>query len=158
MNNTGTKKVALWSKRHFEEKNGECAACLKYSVFIVVEKKYTKCNIWRVAVRPSYIRDARFLKVNTNSNMQKRPTPHSPVRSSIVPASPPYSSGRILFGTSLYKDSKSTWRCVCRQYIQNYVLLSCFINILFACCCLGSFLSNFKSHPLHRCIISPVLW
>jgi hypothetical protein len=23
------KKVALWNKRHFEEKNGECAACLK---------------------------------------------------------------------------------------------------------------------------------
>jgi hypothetical protein len=27
-------------------------------------KKYIKCNIWRVAVRPSYIWDARFLKVN----------------------------------------------------------------------------------------------
>jgi len=26
-------------------------------------KKYIKCNIWRVAVRPSYIWDARFLKV-----------------------------------------------------------------------------------------------
>jgi hypothetical protein len=25
-------------KRHFEEKNGECAACLKYSVLILVEK------------------------------------------------------------------------------------------------------------------------
>jgi len=24
----------------FEEKNGECAACLKYSVFIFVEKIY----------------------------------------------------------------------------------------------------------------------
>ena len=32
------KKVALWSKRDFEEKNGECAACLKYSVLIFVEK------------------------------------------------------------------------------------------------------------------------
>jgi hypothetical protein len=30
--------VALLNKRHFEEKNGECAACLKYSVFIFVEK------------------------------------------------------------------------------------------------------------------------
>ena len=58
------KKVTLWNKRHFEEKNGECAACLKYSVLIVVEKKYIKCNIWRVAVRPSYIWDAGFLKVN----------------------------------------------------------------------------------------------
>ena len=32
------KKVALWNKRHYEEKNGECAACLKYSVLIVVER------------------------------------------------------------------------------------------------------------------------
>jgi hypothetical protein len=32
------KKVALWNKRYFEEKNGECAACLKYSVLIFVEK------------------------------------------------------------------------------------------------------------------------
>ena len=46
-----------------KRKNGECAACLKYSVLIFVEKKYKKCNIWRVAVRPSYIKDARFLKV-----------------------------------------------------------------------------------------------
>jgi hypothetical protein len=33
--------VALVNKRHFEEKNGECAACLKYSVLIfVVVNKY----------------------------------------------------------------------------------------------------------------------
>jgi hypothetical protein len=38
VNNTRTKKVALRNKRHFEEKNGECAACLKYSVLIFVEK------------------------------------------------------------------------------------------------------------------------
>jgi len=61
------KKVALWNKRHFEEKNGECAACLKYSVLIFVEKIYIKCNnIWRVAVRPSYVWDAQFLKVNVD--------------------------------------------------------------------------------------------
>jgi hypothetical protein len=48
-------KLSLGNKRHFEEKNGECAACLKYSVLIVVEKKCIKCNIWRVAVRLSYI-------------------------------------------------------------------------------------------------------
>jgi len=30
--------VALWNKRHFlEKKNGKYAACLKYSVRIVVE-------------------------------------------------------------------------------------------------------------------------
>jgi len=33
-----SKKIALWNKRHFEEKNGDCAACLKYSVLIFVEK------------------------------------------------------------------------------------------------------------------------
>jgi len=55
VNNTGPKKVALLNKRHFEEKNGECAACLKYSVLVFVEKKYIKCNIWRVAVHPSYM-------------------------------------------------------------------------------------------------------
>ena len=39
VNNTGTKKVALWNKRHFEEKKkGECAACLKNSVRIFVGK------------------------------------------------------------------------------------------------------------------------
>ena len=42
MNNTGTKNVALRNKRHFEEKNGECAEYLKYSVLIVVEKKIYK--------------------------------------------------------------------------------------------------------------------
>ena len=34
------KKVALWNKWHFEEKNGESEACLKYSVLIFVEKIY----------------------------------------------------------------------------------------------------------------------
>jgi hypothetical protein len=72
VNNTGTKKVALRNKRHFEEKNGECAAGLKYSVLIFVEKKYIKCNIWRVAVRPSYIEDARFLKVKLHGTYVKK--------------------------------------------------------------------------------------
>jgi len=36
------KKVALWNKRHFEQKHGKCAACLKYSVLIFVEKKIHK--------------------------------------------------------------------------------------------------------------------
>ena len=40
MNNTGTKEIALLNKRNFEEINGECAACLKYSVLIFVEKIY----------------------------------------------------------------------------------------------------------------------
>jgi hypothetical protein len=40
VNNAGTKKDSIMNKRHFEEKNGECAACLKYSVLIPVEKIY----------------------------------------------------------------------------------------------------------------------
>jgi hypothetical protein len=36
------------------EGNGECAACLKNSVRIIVEK-YIKWGVWRVAVCPSYI-------------------------------------------------------------------------------------------------------
>ena len=45
MNNTGTKKVALPNKRNFEEKSGEYAACLKYSVLIFVEKIYKMQNL-----------------------------------------------------------------------------------------------------------------
>ena len=40
VNKQEPKRIALWNKRHFEEKNGEYAACLKYSVLIFVEKKY----------------------------------------------------------------------------------------------------------------------
>jgi hypothetical protein len=40
MNNRGIKKVALRNKLQFEEENGECAACLKYSVLILIEKIY----------------------------------------------------------------------------------------------------------------------
>jgi len=36
------KKLALWNKKHFEEKSGEYAARLKYSVLIFVEKKIYK--------------------------------------------------------------------------------------------------------------------
>ena len=38
MNNTGTKKGSIMKQTAFEEKNGECAACLKYSVLIFVKK------------------------------------------------------------------------------------------------------------------------
>jgi hypothetical protein len=70
------KKVALWNKRHFEEKNGECAICLKYSVFIFVEKIYIKCNFWRVVVRPSNIYDAGFLKVKSEKFFRAEFTLH----------------------------------------------------------------------------------
>jgi hypothetical protein len=49
------KQLTLRNKRHFEEKNGEYAASLKYSVLIFVKNIYIKCNVWRVAVRRSYI-------------------------------------------------------------------------------------------------------
>jgi hypothetical protein len=45
VNNTGTKKVPLLNKRHFEGKNGECAACLKCSVFVFVENIYEMQNL-----------------------------------------------------------------------------------------------------------------
>jgi hypothetical protein len=32
--------LAVCNKRHFEEKNRECAACLKYSVLIFVKNIY----------------------------------------------------------------------------------------------------------------------
>ena len=40
-----------------------CSMFKRLSTYIC-RKKYMKCNIWRVAVRPSYIQDAWFLKVN----------------------------------------------------------------------------------------------
>jgi hypothetical protein len=56
------KKVALWNKRYFEEKNGECAAYLKYSVLIFDEKIY-KMQHLEVSGTPVLYKDARFLKV-----------------------------------------------------------------------------------------------
>ena len=50
------KKVALWNKRHFEEKkNGECAACLKNSVPIFVEKIHKMGGIEGSGVAVLYI-------------------------------------------------------------------------------------------------------
>jgi hypothetical protein len=49
------KKVALLIKRNFEEKNGECAACLRYSVLIFVEKIYKMQHLDGSGAWPSYI-------------------------------------------------------------------------------------------------------
>jgi len=49
------KKVALWNKRHFEEKNRRVGSMFKILITYICWKKYIKCNIWRVTVRPSYI-------------------------------------------------------------------------------------------------------
>jgi hypothetical protein len=55
VNNTGTKKVPLRNKGHFEEKNVECAACLKYSVLIFVEKIYKMQHLDGSGAWPSSI-------------------------------------------------------------------------------------------------------
>jgi hypothetical protein len=49
------KRVALLNKRNFEEKNGECAACLRYSVLIFVEKIYKMQHLDGSGAWPSYI-------------------------------------------------------------------------------------------------------
>jgi hypothetical protein len=56
------KKVALRNKRHFEEKNGECAACLKYSVLIFVEKKIYKMQHLEGSGTPVLYRGRTVLK------------------------------------------------------------------------------------------------
>ena len=56
-------KVALWNKRHFEEKKWRL-----YSMFKIFSTDICwiniKLGIYRIILRPSYIYDARFLQVN----------------------------------------------------------------------------------------------
>jgi hypothetical protein len=42
------KKVALWNKRHFEEKRMQHFKNIQY---IYLLTKYVKCNVWKLAVR-----------------------------------------------------------------------------------------------------------
>ena len=63
-------KVALWNKRHFEEQKRRVCSMFKILSTYICWKKYIKCNIWGVVVHPSYIDDARFLKVNPRSKVQ----------------------------------------------------------------------------------------
>ena len=109
------KKVALWNKRHFEEKNGECVACLKYSVLIFVEKIYIKCNIWRVAVRPSYIQDARFLKVKLHmaiTMVAKRHSQNLKIRISLTEERAVGVRGRIIIHGWIFNVKSSYGRTV----------------------------------------------
>jgi len=55
-------------KRHFEEKNGECAACLKYSVLTVVEKKIYKMQHLEVSGTPVLYIGRTVLKVNVEQS------------------------------------------------------------------------------------------
>jgi len=91
------KKVALWNKRHFEEKNGECSMFKILSTYICW-KKYIKCNIWRVAVRPSYIQDARFLKVKTIKRV-------SIFHTTVILNSSRYKNNRARHDTDVYWSS-----------------------------------------------------
>jgi hypothetical protein len=56
------KKVALRNKRHFEEKNGECAACLKYPVLIFVEKNIYKMQHLEGSGTPVLYKERTVLK------------------------------------------------------------------------------------------------
>jgi len=68
VNNTGTKNGSIMKKRHFEEKNGECAACLKYSVLTVVEKKIYKMQHLEVSGTPVLYIGRTVLKVNVEQS------------------------------------------------------------------------------------------
>ena len=56
------KKGGIIKKRHFEEKNGECAACLKYSVLIFVEKNIYKIQHLEGSGTPVLYRGRAVLK------------------------------------------------------------------------------------------------
>ena len=135
------KKLALWNKRHFEEKNGECAACLKYSVLIFVEKIYIKWNIWRVAVRPSYIEDARFLKVKERSrSLEKRRSPSTyPFVSLSLSACPHLSADvceNLIWGIFMkIREENPNLFKLGQKYWPNYVKKSvrCTVVLLYWC-------------------------
>ena len=44
-------KLALWNKRHFEEKNTESIEHVWNIQYLYLLNKYIKCNFWRLAVR-----------------------------------------------------------------------------------------------------------
>jgi hypothetical protein len=62
--------IALWNIRTFEEKTGECAACLKYSVLIFNEKIY-KMQRLKGSDTPVLYIGRNFLKVNMRPQDRK---------------------------------------------------------------------------------------
>ena len=44
-------KVALWNKRHFEEKKTEIMQHFKNIQYVYLLNKYLKCSVWRLALR-----------------------------------------------------------------------------------------------------------
>ena len=69
------KKVALWNKRHFEEKNRECAACLKYSVLIFVEKIHKMQHLEGSVTPVLYIGRTVLKGYNVLTVTQAKPRP-----------------------------------------------------------------------------------
>jgi hypothetical protein len=49
------KKVALWNKRHFEEKELESVQHVLKIQYVYLLKKYKKWGVLKVAVCPSFI-------------------------------------------------------------------------------------------------------
>ena len=44
-------KVALWNKRHFEEKKTEIMQHIQNIQHVYLLNKYLKCSVWRLALR-----------------------------------------------------------------------------------------------------------
>jgi hypothetical protein len=61
--------VASSSGKTYPCQNGECAACLKYSVLIFVEKIYKMQHLDGSGTPVLYIWDAQFLKVKRQANV-----------------------------------------------------------------------------------------
>jgi len=55
VNNTGTKKGSSMKLTAFWREKRRMCNLFKILSTYVCRKKYIKCNIWRVAVRPSYM-------------------------------------------------------------------------------------------------------
>jgi hypothetical protein len=116
------KKVALWNKRHFEEKNGECAACLKYSVLIFVEKKYKMQHLEGSGTPVLYI-GRKVLKAVPDIQCQTLLTEHLELlQTSIV-----WSLSTYLV-PSVYKFFLSSLLCViarlylcCKYFVNPYL-------------------------------------
>jgi len=71
MNNTGTKKGSIMKLTAFWREKRRVCSMFKILRTYICWKKNIKCNIWRVAVHPSYIQDAWFLKVKYVSKIAR---------------------------------------------------------------------------------------
>jgi hypothetical protein len=119
------KQTAFW-----REKRRVCSMFKILSTYICW-KKYIKCKIWRVAVRPSYIQDAWFLKLKLLYNLTTPPPPHTYTyiyKRMNVGNSAKYLRRRSFTCTSLrfyeYDTLRDRWESCCR----NMQLQDTYIN------------------------------